>query len=268
MKPPPARGKTPAKTLADRPLTAERAHRLAIAIDGHAASGKSAVGQELARRRGVRFLDTGAMYRAVSLAALQRGVDPDDPDYADALSALAASVDMSLQPDCGFGYRTLLEGEDITDMLRLPNVEAAVAAVAAVPGVRRALVARQRAIAERTDIIMAGRDIGTEVLPNAPVKIFLTASPETRAMRRHAETMQTERPEHGPDYERTLRELRSRDGIDSSRAASPLRPAEDAVVIETDDIGLDEVVAKALALIDAAAQDRARADAPSRAAKS
>lgn len=212
------------------------------------------------------------MYRAVSLAALQRGLAPDDPADADALSRLAASVDMSLEPDRGVGYRTLLDGEDITDMLRLPNVESAVAAVAAVPGVRRALVERQRAIAEQDDIIMAGRDIGTEVMPDAPVKIFLTASTETRAMRRHAETMQAKRPEnspeHTPGYERTLRELRSRDGIDSSRAASPLRPAEDAVVIETDDIGLDEVVAKALALIDAAAPASARADGPNRAAKS
>ena len=208
------------------------------------------------------------MYRAVSLAALQRGIEPDDPADADALSCLATSVNMRLQPDCGVGYRTLLDGKDVTDKLRIPNVEAAVAAVAAVPGVRRALVARQRAIAEETDIIMAGRDIGTEVLPDAPVKIFLTASPETRAMRRHAETMQTKRPEHTPDYERTLRELRSRDGIDSNRAASPLRPAEDAVVIETDDIGLDEVVAKALALIDAAAPARASAAGPSNAANS
>lgn len=212
-----------------------------IAIDGPVAAGKTAVGKALAQRLGWRFLDTGAMYRAVAWAALQRNISPDD---ADALTALASSlqVDLANGPD----PRWLVDGRDVTQELRSPQVEAIVSQVSAVPGVRRAMVARQRALAAGGNIIVAGRDIGTVVLPDAPLKVFLLASVETRARRRWLEVQNAGTP---PTLEEVRRSLEERDRRDSSRSLSPLRPAPDAVLLDTDPYTIEEVVQRIMALV-------------------
>lgn len=215
-------------------MTADGDCTLKLAIDGPAASGKSVVGREVARRLGIRFLDTGAMYRAVTWASLQRDVRPDSRCE---LSSLATCADMRLVA-MPTGDRLLFDGEDITDRLRLPQVDANVSAVSAVSGVRRALVAQQRAIAADGPIVMCGRDIGTVVLPDVPVKVFLTASPEVRAARRAAEIGEA----RNADQDQVLVELRRRDKIDSERDDSPLRPADDALIICSDRMTIDEVV--------------------------
>lgn len=216
---------------------------LTIAIDGPAACGKSSVGGEVARRLGIRFLDTGAMYRAIAWAALQNAIHIDD--HA-ALTALAAASDIRLEAAPG-GDRLLLDGADISGQLRSAAVDSVVAAVSAVGGVRQALVAQQRAIAAAGAVVMAGRDIGSVVLTDAALKVFLTASVETRAARRHAQQGEAQEP---PDYQNVLCALRRRDKIDSERAESPLRPADDAVRICSDRMTLDDVVAKILSLVE------------------
>ena len=217
---------------------------LTIAIDGPAASGKSAAGGEVARRLGIRFLDTGVMYRAVTIAALERGVSAHD---ADALTALADAAEIRLERNAA-GDRLLLDGEDITDTLRSEAVDASVAAVAAVSGVRRALVAPQRAIAAQGSVVMAGRDIGSVVLPDADLKIYLTASAETRARRRVEQGGAADAVGYQAEYQKVLCALRRRDKIDGEREDSPMRPADDAVEIDSDNMTLDKVVAKILAL--------------------
>lgn len=214
-----------------------------IAIDGPVAAGKTAVGKALAQRLGWRFLDTGAMYRAVAWAALQRGISPDDTQ---ALTALAFSLQIHLAN--GPNPRWLVDGRDVTRELRSPKVEAIVSQVSAVPGVRQAMVARQRAIAQGGNIIVAGRDIGTVVLPDAPLKVFLLASIETRARRRWLE-IQTTGNSPPPTLEEVRRTLEERDRRDSSRSLSPLRPALDAVLLDTDPYTIDEVVQRILALM-------------------
>ena len=228
---------------------------LAIAIDGPAASGKSAAGGEVARRLGVRFLDTGVMYRAVTIAALQRGVSAHDADALTAL-ALADAAEIRLERNDA-GDRLLLDGEDITDMLRSEAVDASVAAVAAVSGVRRALVAPQRAIAAQGSVVMAGRDIGSVVLPDADLKIYLTASAETRARRRVEQDGVADATGDQAEYQKVLCALRRRDKIDGEREDSPMRPADDAVEIDSDNMTLDEVVAKILALTKVRIESRA-----------
>ena len=172
------------------------------------------------------------MYRAVTWTAIRRGVDLDDHT---ALAFLARSVDMRLEA----GDRLIVDGEDATDHLRDDVVERAVSPVSAVPGVRTALVSQQRAVAEREPIVMAGRDIGTVVLPDARVKIFLQATAEVRARRRHKQN----RDRGGSiSYERVSDDLARRDKIDSGRAMSPLRPAPDAIVIDTAAMTVDQVI--------------------------
>lgn len=205
-----------------------------MAIDGPAASGKSVVGREIARRLGIRFLDTGAMYRAVTWASIQQDIRPDSQCE---LSSLAACADMQLV-STATEDRLLYDGEDITDFLKLPEVDANVSAISAVSGVRRALVAQQRAIATEGPIVMCGRDIGTVVLPDARVKVFLTASPEVRAARRAADLGTAQ----DVARENVLASLRRRDRIDSKRDDSPLRPADDALIICSDRMTIDEVV--------------------------
>ena len=204
---------------------------LTVAIDGPAASGKSVIGREVARRLGIRFLDTGVMYRAVTWASIIRGVDIGREHE---LASLADCSEIRLVTVCEKD-RLLLDGDDITDRLRHREVDAAVSAVSAVSSVRRALVAQQRAIAEEGPIVMCGRDIGTVVLPDACVKIFLTAAAEVRARRRAAEKL------GDADYEKIMDELMRRDRIDSEREDSPLRPAEDAITIRTDNMTIEEV---------------------------
>ncbi len=207
---------------------------IAITIDGPVAAGKTVVGTLVARSLQCRFLDTGAMYRAVTWAALEDGIDlEDEPDLVE----LANRMDMRLVQVDG-GQRLLVDGQDITDHLREPEVERGVSPVAKVPGVRTAMREQQQLIAEDGDIVMAGRDIGTVVLPDAQVKIFLTASVEVRARRRHEEMLHAGRL---AEYEQVLSDLKRRDKIDSERDDSPLRPADDSITIDTDRLGIDEI---------------------------
>ena len=212
---------------------------LTLAIDGPAASGKTVVGREVARRLGVRFLDTGLMYRAVTWASIQRDIRSDDSCKLSSL-ATSAKIQLISTPD---EYKLLLDGEDITDFLRLPEVDANVSAVSAVSGVRRALVEQQRVVADDGPIVMCGRDIGTVVLPNACVKVFLTASPEVRAARRAADM--AAQPEHDGEPQ-ALAQLQRRDKIDSEREDSPLRPADDAFIICSDGMTIEEVAREIL----------------------
>jgi len=205
-----------------------------IAIDGPVASGKSAVGGTVARKLGYRFVDTGMMYRAVTWQALERGIDTDDQA---ALAKLAEDVSIEVAED-----RVLIDGVDISDRLRSQRVGERVSLVSRVQGVRTAMVARQRQLAAEGGIVMAGRDIGTVVLPDAPLKVYLDASPEERVRRRHAELVGSASPEQ------VREELALRDAIDKEREASPLRPADDAVIIDTDHLSLEQVVDRILEL--------------------
>ena len=216
-------------------------------MDGSAASGKSTIGRRLAAKLGYPFLDTGVMYRAITLAALQRGIDLDDQE---ALSRLASSVRMEVTlppPGSPEGSTIGVDSEDVTSRLRLPEVEDAVSLVSRVSGVRDALVRLQREIAGRQAMVMAGRDIGTVVLPHADLKIYLDASLPERAKRRHQEFAALGR---GVTRDMVLKDLRQRDRIDSERSVSPLRPAADAVVINTDGLTQDQVLARVLELVD------------------
>ena len=220
-----------------------------IAVDGSAASGKSTVGRRMAEKLGYPFLDTGLMYRAVTLAALDRGTDIGDQR---GLSRLAAEMHMEVGPPRPGSTETCairIDGVDVTSQLRREDVEDAVSLVSRVPAVREALVRQQREIAGRQAMVMAGRDIGTVVLPDADLKVYLDASISERARRRHAEFL-----EHGRSVTRdiVLEDLRRRDQIDSERAISPLRPAADAIVVSTDGLTQDEVLAKVLGLVDGA----------------
>lgn len=212
-----------------------------IAIDGPVASGKTAVGRAVAGRLGLRFLDTGAMYRAVTWAAVQRGTGLDDPN---ALTELAESIEMLLVADEA-GDRLLVDGEDVTDHLRDRDVERGVSLVSAVSGVRTAMVSQQRSVARQGPIVMVGRDIGTVVLPDADVKVFLEASVDVRAGRRYHEMRSQVK---SPDYQDVVDDLTSRDKIDSERADSPLAPASDAVRLHTDDLTVDQVVERILTM--------------------
>jgi cytidylate kinase len=221
----------------------KRLHRpIAITLDGPVASGKTAVGKLVAERLDCRFLDTGMMYRAVTYAAQQREVSLED---LDGLVELAERLDMSLSAANGKD-RLTMDGEDVTGKLRLPVVERGVSLVARVPGVRRAMVSQQRAIAGQGPIVMVGRDIGTVVLPDAPTKVFLTASVGERARRRH---MEMERQGAKGAYEQVLAELQRRDKIDSERDDSPLRPAKDAAVLNTDGKTIQELVEQIVSFI-------------------
>ena len=214
-----------------------------VAIDGPAGTGKSTVSRGLARELGARYLDTGSMYRIVTLALVRAGVDLDDP------GAIAAAADVPLS----IGYdpdveQAFLGDEDVSAQIRGDEVTRAVSAVSAVSEVRTRLVAIQRELATGPgSVVVEGRDIGTVVLPDAPVKIFLTASAETRARRRNEQNIAAGLPD---DYETVLADVRRRDHLDSSRAVSPLRAAEDAVIVDTSDMNQTEVVAALRDLVD------------------
>ena len=213
--------------------------RKAIAIDGPAASGKTAVGTELARRLDYRFLDTGGMYRAITLLALEAGIDLQDQA---ALTELAQHTRMELVGGPS-GDRMVVDGRDVTVELRARKVDSSVSRVSAVRGVRIALVQQQREVAEQGPIVMVGRDIGTVVLPDAKVKVYLNASVEVRTRRRVREMNACGRD---ASYERVLEELRMRDSIDIERFESPLRPAEEALIVDTDDMSVVEIADKVL----------------------
>jgi cytidylate kinase len=210
-----------------------------IAIDGAAASGKSTVGGVLARRLGYTYFDTGIMYRAVTWAALERGIPIDDET---AVTALAESLVIEVTPptqDDGRQYDVYVDGQDVTWLIRQPAVDAAVSPVSAYRGVRRALTEQQRRIAAKGRIVMVGRDIGTVVLPNADLKLYMQASVEERARRRYQE-----RQARGENvtYQEVLVSMHRRDQIDSQRTYAPLRPADDAIIIDTDGLDIDEVM--------------------------
>ena len=207
-----------------------------IAIDGPAGAGKSSVAKAVAAELNAMYLDTGAMYRAFGLHMLRKGATND----ARAIVAAVDDVDITVEFIDG-AQHIFLGGEDVTQAIREPEVSMAASAVSAVPEVRVRLVALQQKIAEGHDVIMDGRDIGTKVLPNATLKIFLTASVEERARRRCLELEKKGMPE---PYEKVLREMQERDYQDTHRAASPLRPADDAVFVDTSDLDLDQSVAE------------------------
>jgi CMP/dCMP kinase len=227
-----------------------RAAPRVIAVDGSAASGKSTIGRKLAEKLGYPFLDTGLMYRAVTLAALDRGIDPGDQAT---LARLASALRLEVGPPRPGSTETcsiIIDGVDVTSQLRREDVEDAVSLVSRVPGVRNALVRQQREIAGRQPMVMAGRDIGTVVLPEAGLKVYLDASISERARRRHAEFSNQGR---SVTREIVLEDLRRRDQIDSERTVSPLRPARDAVVIGTDGLSQADVLTKVMSLLDGAA---------------
>ena len=198
-----------------------------IAIDGPAASGKSTIGKRLADELGYLFFDTGVMYRAITWLALQRGLDMADEA---AITTLAESVPIDVQPPSqadGRACDVIVEGQDITWETRRPEVDANVSVVSAYAGVRRALSAQQRRIGQRGRVVMVGRDIGTVVLPEADLKIYLDASAEERARRRYDEIIARG---ESADYDEILAKVIERDRIDSTRDVAPLKAADDAIV--------------------------------------
>ena len=226
-----------------------------VAIDGPSGSGKSSVAREVARRRGLTYLDTGAMYRSVALSCLRAGIDPED---GEAVARRAREARVEFEPGEGGVQRVLLDGSDVTTEIRTPEVELAVSPVSANPAVREAMVAQQRRVGEAGGVVAEGRDIGTVVFPGAEVKVFLTASPEARARRRAVQRQGGnlalgEAPVVDEAAERAiLADLVRRDEYDSSREASPLRAADDAGRIDSSELGFEEVVERILTLVDAA----------------
>ena len=210
-----------------------------IAIDGPAASGKSTLADHLARELGYLFFDTGVMYRAVTWAAMAEDVQVSDEK---AVTALADRLQIDVRPpsqEDGRPYDVLVDGKDVTWMIRGPEVEACVSQVSAFAGVRQAMTLQQRRIGLRGKVVMVGRDIGTVVLPEAELKIYLDASVQERAHRRYLEVLG--RGETA-SFEQILVSIRRRDKIDSTRSLAPLRPAEDAVIINSDGLTVEEVL--------------------------
>jgi cytidylate kinase len=217
-----------------------------IAIDGPAGAGKSTIGALVAERLGYLFLDTGAMYRAVALAALRRGIDPDD---GPSLGRLAREVRIAIGPPTvrdGRAYSVLLDGDDVTWQIRSADVDGVVSQVARIADVRDAMVQQQRAIARTGRVVMVGRDIGTVVLAHADRKVFLTASASERAKRRGEEL--AARGEVRPRQE-LLHEILRRDQLDSERVVSPLHPADDAVIVQTDGLSVGQALERVLQVI-------------------
>ncbi|EEP74640.1 cytidylate kinase [Micromonospora sp. ATCC 39149] len=215
-----------------------RAGHCVVAVDGPSGSGKSTVSRRLAVGLGARYLDTGAMYRAITWAVLRSGVDLTD---AESVGKVAAEVDLRIGTDPQ-GYGVTADGVSVDSEIRGPEVTGAVSAVAAVPSVRALLVARQRElIAKAGRIVVEGRDIGSVVAPDADLKVYLTASEAARAQRRSAED--------ATDVAATAADLARRDRLDSTRKADPLQQATDAVVLDTTELGIDEVVDRLRALL-------------------
>ena len=214
-----------------------------VAVDGPAGTGKSSVSRGLARVLDARYLDTGAMYRIATLAVLRAGVDPADQAGVQAVAA-AANLSVGHDPD---EDRSYLDGEDVSSEIRGDEVTKAVSAVASIPAVRTRLVDLQRSLAAGPgSVVVEGRDIGTVVLPGADVKIFLTASAQTRARRRNDQNVAAGLPD---DYDSVLADVRRRDHLDSTRTVSPLRAAADAVVVDTSEMTESAVIDHLLDLV-------------------
>jgi len=221
-------------------------HPSIIAIDGPAASGKSTLAKNLAEHLGYLYFDTGVMYRAVTWVGLERGYILDDEEL---ITSLAERVRIDVRPpsvDDGRACDVLVDGQDVTWQIRQPEVDAYVSLVSAYPGVRHALSVQQRRIGLRGQVVMVGRDIGTVVLPEADLKLYLVASAEERARRRFKELDQ--RGEN-VTQEDILDAVRKRDQVDSSRDVSPLRPAEDAVILDSEELDVEQVLNYVIALI-------------------
>ena len=216
---------------------------ISVAIDGPSGAGKSTLSRAAAQKLGFVYVDTGAIYRSVAFHTLRREVDPQD---GAAVERLLPEVGISMEYDGNGLQRMYLNGEDITGLIRTQEVSMAASKVSAHPAVRSFLLNMQREMAEKYSVIMDGRDIGTVVLPSADVKIFLTASSEARARRRWKELR-----EKGveKDFQQLLQETRERDEADMSRAAAPLRPAEDAVTLDTTELTFEESQQRILSII-------------------
>lgn len=216
---------------------------LVVAMDGPSGTGKSSVSRKLASALEASYLDTGAMYRVATVWVLRSGVEPTD---ADAVAKAVAALPLEIGKD-PLSETVLLDGEDVSGEIRGDAVTKAVSAVSAVPAVRELLVQMQRDLASSsTRIVVEGRDIGTVVLPDADVKVFLTASPEARAQRRNKQNIEQGRDD---DYESVLADVQRRDHADSTRAVSPLRPAEDSVIVDTSELDLDGVIERLLLVV-------------------
>jgi len=213
--------------------------QMVIAIDGPAGAGKSSVAKRVAQALGYRYLDTGALYRALAWKAMQRGLRPQDTRY---IIEMTRETRVELQQSNG-EQRVLVDGEDVTEAIRVPEVGNLASPISAIPEVREILLDWQREFGRQGGIVAEGRDTGTVVFPNAEVKIFLTASLDERARRRHKELL-----ERGINisFEQVKLDMEARDQRDSTRHVAPLRPAPDAVLINTDHMSLDEVVEEVL----------------------
>ena len=220
---------------------------LSIAIDGPVGAGKSTVADEVARRLGILHLDTGAMYRAVGLAVVKAGVDPQDEAAVTAFCRNGgARVDVRYENGAQV---TLVNGEDVSGLIRSQEAGTAASAVSRYAAVRRMLVSRQQELSREQPMLLDGRDIGTVVLPDAKVKIYLTASAEARARRR---LLQLREKGENPDFEAILAEVNARDHQDMTRAVDPLRQAEDAVLVDSSDLDFEQTVQAVLRLAEAA----------------
>ena len=217
--------------------------RMNIAIDGPVGAGKSSVSDAVAKRLGILHLDTGAMYRALGLTALRRGIDPGDEEK---IVSLCRNLKVSVRHEAD-GQHTLVEGEDVTGMIRTPEVSMAASTVSRYAEVRREMVRIQQQLAAETDMLVDGRDICTTVLPNATAKIFLTAAPEERARRRWLEMKEKGQEE---PFETVLEAVIRRDEQDMNRPVEPLRQAEDAVLVDSTKLSFDEVVDAIIAIVE------------------
>lgn len=210
-----------------------------VAIDGPSGAGKSSVAKAAASVLGFSCLDTGAMYRAIAYKALQDGIDLGDEE---ALTKLAYESEIAFghNPGDPLPRQVYIDGQEITEAIRTAEIDKAVSPVSATPGVRQALVAQQQRIGSQGNYVVEGRDIGTAVFPDAAVKVFLTASPEERAHRRVRQN--ADRGVGSIDYEEVLADIKRRDEVDSTRAASPLKAADDAIMIESTQLHIEDVI--------------------------